>query len=64
MPVWNGLTKLEFKDKKLRDIRFGELSFMRAYAYWHLVEIYGNVDLRDQRNFCRKSFNELLSQQL
>ena len=34
MPVWNGFDQVEFKDKKLRDIRFGELSFMRAYAYW------------------------------
>lgn len=42
------IDEVDFKDKNLRDIRFGELSFMRAYAYWHLVEIFGNVDLRKE----------------
>ena len=42
------IDNVDFKDNNLRDIRFGELSFMRAYAYWHLVEIYGNVDLRKE----------------
>lgn len=37
---------VDFIDPKMKNIRFGELSFMRAYAYWHLVEMYGNVDLR------------------
>ncbi len=40
------IDKVNFTDAKLKQIRLGELSFMRAYAYWHLVEIYGNVDLR------------------
>lgn len=42
------IDNVEFKDRNKRDIRFGELSFMRAYAYWHLVEIFGNVDLRKE----------------
>lgn len=61
------IDQVEFKDKKLRDIRFGELSFMRAYAYWHLVEIYGNVDLRTKEtsaeslsmNCYRSSYEDL-----
>lgn len=33
-------------DAKMKDIRLGELCFMRAFAYWHLVENFGNVALR------------------
>ncbi len=28
--------------------RKGELHFLRAYSYWHIVEFYGGVDLRTQ----------------
>lgn len=35
-----------FTDEKMKTIRLGEAHFMRAFAYWHLVENYGNVDLR------------------
>lgn len=36
----------DFKDLDMKTIRLGEAHFMRAYAYWHLVENFGNVDLR------------------
>ena len=35
-----------FTDPKMKLIRLGEAHFMRAFAYWHIVENYGNVDLR------------------
>lgn len=36
----------EFSDPDMKVIRLGEAHFMRAYAYWHIVENFGNVDLR------------------
>jgi hypothetical protein len=36
----------EFTDSKMKTIRLGEAHFMRAFAYWHIVENFGNVDLR------------------
>jgi hypothetical protein len=36
----------EFSDSKMKTIRLGEAHFMRAFAYWHIVENFGNVDLR------------------
>lgn len=35
-----------FTDAKMKTIRLGEAHFMRAFAYWHIVENFGNVDLR------------------
>ncbi len=40
------INDVEWQDLKMKDIRLGELSFMRAYAYWHLVELFGEVDMR------------------
>ena len=37
---------VEFTSQDEKDAREGELRFLRAYYYWHLVEIYGNCDLR------------------
>jgi len=37
---------VEFMSQDEKDSREGELRFLRAYYYWHLVEIYGNCDLR------------------
>lgn len=37
---------VHWTDLKMKNIRLGELCFMRAFAYWHLVEMFGNVDLR------------------
>lgn len=49
-----------FTDQTMKTVRLGEAHFMRAYAYWHLVENYGNVDLRtkETKEFegeCRRS---------
>ncbi|GHE47040.1 RagB/SusD family nutrient uptake outer membrane protein [Sphingobacterium griseoflavum] len=44
-----GLERIEaipFANEEEKRSRLGELSFLRAYAYWHLVEQYGAVDLR------------------
>ncbi len=44
-----GLERIEnvnWRDMEMRKSRLGELSFMRAYAYWHLVEMFGNVEKR------------------
>lgn len=40
------INNVEFKNQAEKDSREGELHFLRAYAYWHLVEQFGNVDLR------------------
>lgn len=40
------IDNVEFKSQAEKDSRKGELHFLRAYAYWHLVEQFGNVDLR------------------
>ncbi len=37
---------VDFTDEKMKTVRLGEAHFMRAFAYWHLVENFGNVDLR------------------
>lgn len=37
---------VEFKSAAEKESREGELHFLRAYAYWHLVEQFGEVDLR------------------
>lgn len=37
---------VNFIDANEKASREGELHFLRAYAYWHLVEQFGNVDLR------------------
>lgn len=37
---------VDWTDEEMKRVRFGELSFMRAYAYWHLVEMFGNVEMR------------------
>lgn len=52
-------------DTKMRDIRLGEAKFMRAFAYWHLVENFGNVVLRTtetktmEENCYRSTYEEL-----
>ena len=35
-----------WSSQETRNNRFGEASFHRAYAYWMLVEMFGNVELR------------------
>lgn len=40
--------EVEFNDEDEKRARIGELSFLRAYAYWHLVEQYGAIDLRTE----------------
>lgn len=37
---------VDFDNKDEKTFRTGELHFLRAYAYWHLVEQFGNIDLR------------------
>ncbi|HLR50746.1 MAG TPA: RagB/SusD family nutrient uptake outer membrane protein [Candidatus Sphingobacterium stercoripullorum] len=44
-----GLERIEevpFTNEEEKKSRIGEFSFLRAYAYWHLVEQYGAIDLR------------------
>ncbi|MFD1772001.1 RagB/SusD family nutrient uptake outer membrane protein [Sphingobacterium suaedae] len=44
-----GLERIQdvpFTNEDEKKSRIGEMSFLRAYAYWHLVEQYGNIDLR------------------
>ncbi len=38
--------EVSFANEEEKRARIGEMSFLRAYAYWHLVEQYGAVDLR------------------
>lgn len=40
------ITEVPFANEAEKQARIGEMSFLRAYAYWHLVEQYGAVDLR------------------
>lgn len=42
----NRIDQVDWSDPAMRNSRFGEASFMRAYAYWMLVEMFGNVELR------------------
>ncbi len=37
-----------FNSADQKKARKGELHFLRAYSYWHIVEFYGGVDLRTQ----------------
>lgn len=37
---------VDWSSQETRNMRFGEASFHRAYAYWMLTEMYGNVELR------------------
>jgi hypothetical protein len=37
---------INYNDPQEKKARKGELHFLRAYAYWHLVEQFGNIDLR------------------
>ncbi len=59
------IDNVEWTDPAMRNIRLGELSFMRAYAYWHLVELFGEVDMRTTETkeivmYCyRSSYDEL-----
>lgn len=39
---------VSFTNEEEKKARIGELSFLRAYAYWHLVEQYGDIDLRTE----------------
>ncbi|WDF69095.1 RagB/SusD family nutrient uptake outer membrane protein [Sphingobacterium oryzagri] len=38
--------EVSFANEEEKRARIGEMSFLRAYAYWHLVEQYGAIDLR------------------
>lgn len=40
------INEVPFANETEKKSRIGELSFLRAYAYWHIVEQFGNVDLR------------------
>ncbi|PUV23567.1 MULTISPECIES: RagB/SusD family nutrient uptake outer membrane protein [Sphingobacterium] len=40
------INAVSFANQEVKKSRIGELSFLRAYAYWHLVEQFGNIDLR------------------
>ncbi len=40
------IDQVDWSSQETRNNRFGEASFMRAYAYWMLVEMFGNVELR------------------
>lgn len=44
-----GLERIQdvtFVNEEEKKARYGELAFLRAYTYWHLVEQFGGVDLR------------------
>lgn len=40
------IVEVPFGNEEEKNARIGELSFLRAFAYWHLVEQFGNIDLR------------------
>lgn len=40
------IEEVDFTKEEEKRSRIGELSFLRAYAYWHIVEQFGAVDLR------------------
>ncbi|RZF59856.1 RagB/SusD family nutrient uptake outer membrane protein [Sphingobacterium corticibacterium] len=42
------IADVSFTNEEEKNARIGELSFLRAYAYWHLVEQYGDIDLRTE----------------
>ena len=42
------IVDVSFTNEEEKNARIGELSFLRAYAYWHLVEQYGDIDLRTE----------------
>ncbi len=42
------IAEIPFSNEEEKKSRLGEMSFLRAYAYWHLVEQYGAVDLRTE----------------
>ncbi len=45
----DGLTRIEqvaFSNESKKKARIGEMSFLRAFSYLHLVEQYGEIDLR------------------
>ncbi|TDS10283.1 RagB/SusD family nutrient uptake outer membrane protein [Sphingobacterium paludis] len=42
------IAEIPFSNEEEKKARLGEMSFLRAYAYWHLVEQYGAVDLRTE----------------
>lgn len=40
------IQQVSFKNEAEKKARIGEMSFLRAFSYWHLVEQFGEVDLR------------------
>jgi len=42
------IDEVPYVDEVEKQARKGELHFLRAYTYWHIVEQYGNVDLRTE----------------
>lgn len=44
----NRIDDVPYTDEAEKQARKGELHFLRAYTYWHIVEQYGNVDLRTE----------------
>lgn len=40
------IEKVAYTNDNEKKARRGELHFLRAYTYWHIVEFYGGVDLR------------------
>lgn len=42
------IVEVPFTNEEEKNARIGELSFLRAYAYWHLVEQFGDIDLRTE----------------
>ncbi|GAB3018269.1 RagB/SusD family nutrient uptake outer membrane protein [Niabella terrae] len=44
----NRIDNVPYNDQNEKKARKGELHFLRAYSYWHLVEFYGGVDLRTE----------------
>lgn len=44
----NRIDNVIYPAEEEKKSRKGELHFLRAYTYWHLVEFYGGVDLRTE----------------
>lgn len=44
----NRIDAVAFSNDAEKKSRRGELHFLRAYTYWHIVEFYGGVDLRTE----------------
>lgn len=61
---------LDWSSEETRNSRYGEASFHRAYAYWMLVEMFGNVELRTTETVepvfeaYRSTYEELYNQML